>query len=65
MNLHEILEKYKNGPVIGNGLIVLKFKDAAGEELEFKVTDISHMKFLFEQVPWLQKPFGYLRRKNR
>lgn len=61
---YEIIEKYDPEPQIGNGLMIMKFKDAAGEEFEFKIKDIKHMKYIFEQMPWLKKPFGYVRRKN-
>lgn len=62
---YEVISKYSGEPQIGNTYLTISFADAAGEKFEFKVKDVWSLRNLFETMPWLKKPFGYIKRKIR
>ncbi len=65
MDNFEIISKYEPIPQVNNQSLSLSFKDGAGDQFEFRVSDAWGLKNLFEKFTWLQKPFGYVRRKKR
>jgi hypothetical protein len=62
---YEVVSKYDGPPQVGNCTITLKFSDSSGEKFEFVVRDVWTLRGIFDSMPWLHKPFGYLRRKNK
>ncbi|HEX5170963.1 MAG TPA: hypothetical protein VFW11_17430 [Cyclobacteriaceae bacterium] len=61
---YDVLSKYDGQPQVGNCTVTLKFADASGEQFEFVIHDAWSLRAVFDSMPWLHKPFGYLRRKN-
>lgn len=61
---YEVLSKYDGQPQVGNCTITLKFADASGEQFEFVVRDVWTLRSIFDSMPWLHKPFGYLKRRT-
>lgn len=64
MEGYEILSKYESTPQVNHQSISLSFRDGAGDKFEFRVTDAWGLRNMFEQLKWLQVPFGYVRRKK-
>lgn len=61
---YEIVSKYDGEPTISKCRISISFQDASGTEFVFSVTDVWGLRNLFEFIPWLKKPFGYVPRKR-
>lgn len=64
MEDYEVIGKYEPYPQVGNCLITLSFADSSGEHFEFTVRDAWTLRGIFDSMPWLKKPFGYLPRKK-
>lgn len=62
---YEVLSKYDGMPQVGNVTVTLAFADSSGERFQFVVRDAWSLRALFDAMPWLHKPFGYLRRKQK
>ena len=56
---YEIVSKYNNAPEVNKAEITISFSDGAGDYFRFTVTDAWLLRRLFEEMPWLQKGFGY------
>jgi len=65
MEHYEVISKYESIPQVNNQSITISFKDGAGDKFEFRVVDAWTLGNLFQHFTWLQKPFGYLKRKKR
>ena len=61
---YEIISKYEGLPQVQNPEIRLSFKDAGGDKFEFKVHDAWGLRNIFDHLKWLQKPFGFVKRKK-
>ena len=61
----EVISKYESTPQVNNQSITISFKDGAGDKFEFRVVDAWTLGNLFQHFTWLQKPFGYFKRKKR
>ncbi|HCM75777.1 MAG TPA: hypothetical protein DIS90_05320, partial [Cytophagales bacterium] len=62
---YEVVSKYQGTPQVSHPEIKLSFKDASGDRFEFRVLDAWGLRNVFEHLSWLQKPFGYVKRKSR
>jgi hypothetical protein len=62
---YEILSKYDGDPQIGNCRITISFADTAGQKFEFMVRDTWSLRHLFDAMPWLKKPFGYVTSRSK
>jgi hypothetical protein len=62
---YEIVCKLQSEPSIHRCEIVLSFCDHEGDEFLFTMADVWVLKHLFEELPWLQKPFQFVPRKNK
>jgi hypothetical protein len=60
----EVLSRYDGDPQISNCKINIQFTDASGEAFEFTVRDAWSLKSVFESMPWLKRPFGYIKLKT-
>jgi hypothetical protein len=65
MNEYEVVSKYDGTPTLGNCTITLTFADASGDKFEFTTRDAWGLRNIFDAIPWLQKPFGYVARKRK
>jgi hypothetical protein len=61
----EVMIKYNGAPMVCKRQIKLQFKDSAGDHFELVVESIDELKKLFEAIPWLKVPFGYVPNKSR
>ena len=61
----EVISRYESIPQVNNQSITISFKDGSGDQFEFRVVDAWTLGNLFRHFTWLQKPFGYFKRKKR
>lgn len=61
---YEIISKYDYVPQVCHPRIKISFKDGAGDKFEFGVIDAWGLRNVFEKLEWLQKPFGFVKRKK-
>ncbi|HEY5690384.1 MAG TPA: hypothetical protein VIS49_02920 [Cyclobacteriaceae bacterium] len=64
MDEYEIISKYDHVPQVCQPRIKISFKDGAGDKFEFGVIDAWGLRNVFEKMEWLQKPFGFVKRKK-
>ena len=64
-NDYEIISRYPIAPEVNKAQITISFSDGTGDYFEFTVFDAWRLRHLFEEMPWLQKGFGYEPRKAR
>lgn len=64
LDYYEVVSKYDGEPTISNCSISLSFQDASGTQFVFSAKDVWVLRNLFEFIPWLKKPFGYVPRKK-
>ena len=64
MEDYEVISRYESVPQVLSPRITLSFKDASGHEFEFRLMDAWGLRNVFEKMTWLQKPFGFVRRKK-
>lgn len=62
---YEVVSRYDNVPEVNRAEIVLSFSDGTGDHFTFTVLDAWRLRSLFEEMPWLQKGFGYERRHKK
>lgn len=65
MEDYEVISKYESVPQVLRPEIILRFKDGSGEEFVFTLKDAWGLRNVFDKFKWLQKPFGYVKRKTR
>ena len=61
----ELISKYNTVPQINKPKISLVFKDAAGDPFVFTVSSVDEVRKIFEDMPWLKEPFGYVPNRSR
>ncbi|HEY8933828.1 MAG TPA: hypothetical protein VIM65_01350 [Cyclobacteriaceae bacterium] len=61
---YEVISRYDREPVIQNCAITLSFSDSSGQKFEFRVVDAWALRNVFLALTWLQKPFGFVRRRR-
>lgn len=64
-NDYEIVTRYPVTPEVNKAQITISFSYGTGDHFEFTVFDVWRLRHLFEEMPWLQKSFGYEPRKAR
>lgn len=62
---YDIISKYPQEPVIGNGYITVSFSDQSGEKFSFSVKTAWGLRDIFDKYPFLKKPFMYESRKKK
>ncbi len=61
----EVIHRYEKAPMVCKQEIRLQFRDTAGDCFEFAVESTEELKRLFNEIPWLKEPFGYVPNKSR
>ena len=61
---YEVVSKYAIAPEVNKAQITISFSDGNGDSFEFTVYDAWRLRHIFEEMPWLQKGFGYEPRKK-
>lgn len=64
MEDYEILSRYESVPQVVHPEIIIRFRDGSGEQFAFRVCDAWGLRNVFEHFSWLQKPFGFAKRKK-
>jgi hypothetical protein len=62
---YEVLSRYNSVPQVEKCEITISFSDEAGQRFEFTVKDLWTLRSVFDAMPWLKDPFGYVPRKRR
>ena len=61
---YEMVNRYPTAPEVNKAQITISFSDGNGDFFEFTMYDAWRLRHIFEEMPWLQKGFGYEARKK-
>lgn len=61
----EMLTKLNGPPEVRNARITISFMDETGTEYGWSMVGSWTLRALFEELPWLKKPFGFIPHRSR